>query len=419
MKTSAQIVKVFLVSVLAAIILSSCLKLRPITLYDGEKKEPPAVQPESIEKVVSPVLFVDDTLNIWGIVDDSCKSFNLTQEVKYAGDAALKLNWNRAGCEWIGFGMGWDDYAGKNLEPILNYAAFQMYVRTQNGKAYGLPMVFTLEDYSGVMAFCYTANKYFDKYYLDENWQKVQIPLSAFDDEGEGIDYSNIKQLQIEMQQAGSFYVDEISLVFYEEKEEEPWLTEPQISSPNQLPQVLFDDNFVNKNGWGLVSNQCMTVERSGTNTFEGDYAIHAKWDIRDEACALPLFGLSWAKWTPVDVRPMKDKALLSFYVKSSEPENLSFQVLLEDFNRNTGGVNWRMEWVKGTQNGWHFVNIPLSALLAGELQSEVQTANASDGSGTSSFQARLNPEIVKTLAFKLQGSGEMWIDQMKWIEIN
>ena len=97
--------------------------------------------------------------------------------------------------------MGWDDYVGKNLAPLIEHAAFEMYVRAKKGKAFGLPLVFTLEDYSGVMAFCYTANKYFERTTLDEEWQKVVVPLKDFNDEGEGIDYSNIKQLQIEMQQ--------------------------------------------------------------------------------------------------------------------------------------------------------------------------------------------------------------------------
>lgn len=411
MKTSPSLLG-FLSLVL---LLSACIQFRPIGLYDGEAKAPVPKAPTAVNQVVSPVLFVDDTLNIWGILSDSCKTFQLTEEVKYSGKASLKLDWQREGCEWVGFGMGWDDYAGKDLEPLIPYAAFQMYVRTQKGRAFGLPLVFTLEDYSGVMAFCYTANKYFERTAIDQEWQKVLVPLKAFNDEGEGIDYTNIKQLQIEMQQSGSVYIDDIRLVMYEEPKTEPWLVEPSYPSPTALPQDLFTDAFINNHGWGIVSNECQTVELSD-EAFAGTRSIHAVWDQSGPACSLPYFGVNWSHWEPVNMYKMNQNALLTFYLKAADPQALNFQVYLEDFNRNTGGVAWRTEWVTKKEGDWYAVQIPLTSLIVSELESEIRASNASDGSATSSFAGKLNARMIKSLSFKLEGKGEMWIDQIRWV---
>ncbi|MEL7343165.1 MAG: hypothetical protein AAGM67_21960, partial [Bacteroidota bacterium] len=84
-----------LLAILSLVIISGCIQLRPISLYEGAETPPPKQKPESVSKIVSPILFEDDTLNVWGIVSDSCKSFALVNDIKYKGDAGLKLKWNR------------------------------------------------------------------------------------------------------------------------------------------------------------------------------------------------------------------------------------------------------------------------------------------------------------------------------------
>ena len=372
---------------------SSCIQFRKATLYDGVQAEAPRVKPQSIEQVVSPLLFEDDTLNVWGIVTDSCKTFSLTQKASYKGEAGLALRWSRAGCEWVGFGMGWDDYSGKNIEPLIGYAAFEMYVRTPEGKSFGLPMVFTLEDYSNVMAFCYTANKYFERVAIDEEWQRVVVPLADFNDEGEGIDYTNIKQLQIEMQQSGDVYVDEIKLVFYEEQPQEPWMVEEVLPDPTTLPQTLFDDGFVNNNGWGLYSDNCQTIQLSETETYSGDQSLHVKWDA-DESCHTVAFGVNWYKWRHIDITNMKDKAALEFFMKANNPDQLDFRMTLKEFD-GPGfiDVKWDTKYASSDKNGWYKVRIPMS-----------------------DFQGTVKETDIQHLMFNLTGKGEMFIDQMSWV---
>jgi len=371
---------------------SGCIQFRTLSLYDGQAVDPPAPKPESIEQYVASTLFSDDTLNIWGIVEDSCKNFALTDEA-YKGKKALKLKWNREGCKWVGFGLGWDDYSGKNLDPLISHAAFEMYVRTVEGRTFGLPMVFTLEDYSGGMSFAYTGNRYFETYYIDEKWQKVQVPLSAFDDEGEGIDYTNIKQLQIEMQQSGDVMVDEIRLVMYEPPVETPWVETPEAPDATALPKPLFDDAAVGNHGWGFMEDGCQSVVVTDEEVYEGEKAIMAKWSTSEtKPCSLMVFGINWSDWNPVDVTKMKEQAELHFYIKAADPTALDFRIELEDFNRASSGVDWSTSYAKQAKDGWWAVNIPMAKLVE-----------------------NIDMKQVKSLQFRMQGEGEMYLDELRW----
>ena len=383
----------WMTGMLGIIMLTGCIEFRQIALYDTEEKTPPMSRPRAIEQVVSPILFLDDTLDIWGIVEDSCKNFALTDEVKHLGEKALKLTWSRYGCEWVGFGMGWDGYAGKDLTPLIDYAAFEMYVRTQEGKMYGLPFVFTLEDYSGIMSFSYTGNKYFERATLDEEWQKVVVPLSSFNDEGKGIDYTNIKQLQIEMQQSGAVYVDDIRLVFYEEKPQKKWLEEEKLPDPTLLPQPLFDEGFVNGNGWGMIQDGCQNFQINNREAFSGNQSLDLSWNA-SENCELVSFGMNWHKWNPIDITSMQEKAVLQFYLKTANPSTLDFKMILEGFD-GSGAIEvaWNPKYGTKAKENWLKVEVPMS-----------------------DFTGMVDKTRIKHLKFQFSGKGEATIDQISWI---
>ena len=383
----------WLLLMMTLLILSGCIEFRQIALYDGEVKEEIPARPKSIDQVVSPILFEDDTLDIWGIMEDSCKNFSLTSDVTYAGNAALKLSWEREGCIWVGFGMGWDGYAGKDLTPLIDHAAFEMHVRTHEGKMYGLPLVFTLEDYSKVMSFCYTGNKYFERPSIDEEWQKVLVPLSAFDDEGEGIDYSNIKQLQIEMQQSGAVYIDEIKLVFYKEEPQEPWLVEETLPDPTILPQLLFDEGFVNGNGWGISNDDCQNISISEQESYAGDQALSLDWNA-SEGCELVSFGVNWYKWKHIDISNMKNEAVLNYFIKPADMANIDFKMILQGFD-GSGAiiVDWDEKYASKSENGWYSVSVPMS-----------------------DFEGNVDETRIQHLKFEFAGKGKMLLDKMSWV---
>ena len=247
-------------------LLSGCVQFQPQQLYAGYEAAPAPERPRTIELAVEPVIYSDandDT--VWFQDDARCTQGGLTEDVVFDGRRAVAVTWDRGaeGCEWAGLGFGWDGWAGKDLSELIPYAAIEMQVRAREGRMFGLPIVLTFEDYSGGMGFAYTDNKYFERSFIDDAWQTVTVPLSAFDLAAPGaqaLDATNVKQLMFELQQSGSVYIDAVNLVWYEPEPQEPWIVLPERADPTALPITLFDDGFINDDGWGLVTDACQSI---------------------------------------------------------------------------------------------------------------------------------------------------------------
>jgi len=391
-----------IIAVFAASAFSCGVQFKEASLYDGvEKVEQPA-KPKDIALIVEPTIYFDRITDVWGLEKDECQEASVSKEVAYSGEKSLQIKWDRnaEGCKWAGIGIGWDGWAGKDLSEIVDYVAIQMYVRTQEGKSFGLPLVLTFEDYSGGMGFSYTGNKYFERTTIDEEWQKVVVPLSSFEIEKENLDFTNIKQLQIELQQSGSIYLDDISLVFYEPEPQELWMEEEVLPNPTAFPIQIFDDAFINNNSWGLISDQCQTIELTGNESSSGQKSIYAKWDSNIEGCKLTAFGVSWNKWHPVDLTSVRQNAAIQFDIKiiSGNPDEFKFKVGFEDYDRAKSFAKMDAQFTEKGQfpDDWNKITIPLSA-----VSNEV------------------NYTKIKQLYFDLEGSGEIYIDNIQIIPLN
>ncbi len=387
--------------ILLMMVLESCIEFKKIGLYDQPMAAEVIVPPAKVSLAVEPIVFKDDTFSVWGIEKDSCKDVRLVHDVTYQGSAALELEWNRSGCIWTGIGMGWDGWAGKDLSEIQQVAAFKMHVRSYKGKMFGLPMVLTLEDYSSVQSYAYAANKYFERAVIDENWQSITVPLSAFDFEKDGIDPTNIKQVMLEFQGSGHIYLDEISVVDYVAPPEEIWTEEPVYPDPCALPQLLYDDAFIHNHGWGIYSNACQQIEYVKEAPQSGSKAISVKWNYEDNSpCDIRALGVSWAHWELVDVRPIMDKAVISFYVKVAQAtadKSLPVEVELEAYD-GRGGLKAVLstEWIQGDRftGEWQEVRIPFSKL-----------------------KGKADLKSIKNLRFNLSGKGHFYLDNVRLVE--
>lgn len=380
-------------------VFSGCVKFKKVALYDGIE---PTIQepiPTNISLIVEPRIYDEDATDVWGLEKDVCQEGSIS-DVAYSGKESIKISWNRdaKGCDFAGIGIGWDNWAGKDLSQIMDKVAIQMYVRTQEGRAFGLPMVLTLIDYSDGMGFSYTTNKYFERSAIDEKWQKVVVPLSSFETEKENLDPSNIKQLQIELQQSGSVYLDDISLVFYEEQPQTPWMVEEKLPDAIATPRQIFDDEFVNNNVWGLISDGCQSFKLSSQESSEGSKSLHLKWDGAND-CKLTSFGASWNKWNPVDLTPIYETAAFQFDLKmaSGSSSSIPLYIGFEDYERAKTFVKLKPEFVKGGQysTDWKKVTVPISAIPEG-----------------------VDLKRVKQLYFNVENSGEVFIDNLKLVGI-
>ena len=383
-----------------SLLLSACVQFKTASLYSGVEPKPVAEKPATINSVVEPVIFDDDASNMWGMEKTVCKNAFLTSKYVYSGTKAIAATWDRnaKGCDFAGFGIGWDDYVGKDLTPIMKYAAIQFYVRTQHGVMYGLPIVLTLEDYSGGMGFAYTYNKYFQKAILDTTWQKVVVPLSDFDIKKEHLDPSNIKQLQFELQQSGDIYLDDVKLVFYTPEPQKPWLGEQKIPNPLATPITIFDEGFIHNNGWGLMKNSCEDFRLDSTQASSGRLSIHATWNNTESCKPLPI-GASWDEWNPMDLSGALNTTAFQFDIKvvSGGGNEVPVKIGMNDFSRASTYVQLTSQYVKGGvyDNQWHTVTIPLSA-----------------------FKNTMNFKDTKQVLFSFEKSGDIYLDNLKFISI-
>ena len=379
---------------------AACAELKKVSLDDREETSAASLKSESIALVVEPVIFSDDVTDMWGLEKTVCKEASLNKDVTYKGKAAVKVSWDRGppGCDWAGIGIGWDSYAGKDLSGIIDFAAVEMYVRSVKGKMFSLPIVLTLEDYSGGMAFCYTGNKFFERPFIDEEWQKVVVPLNSFDMEIKNLNPTSIKQLILELQQSGSIYLDEIKLVPYEPQPIEPWLKEEPLGDPLAMPIQLFDDAFINNNGWGLITDDCQNFKISTTEPFEGENAIHAKWNDPSGTCRHVTIGVSWHKWNPVDISSIVSNVAVRFDLKTASGtfDQLPVMLAFEDYERaNSNAASLVSSYVKSGKftSQWQEVTVPFSA-----------------------FNTGIDQTNVKQLLFKFAKSGEVYIDNIRLV---
>lgn len=383
---------------LIAVGMSSCVEFKQLSLYDGEEVEPPAPKPEKISALVEPIIFMDDASDMWGLEEDACQKAELTKETVHSGEQAVKVTWNRdaEGCDFAGIGIGWDGWAGKDLSGVMDHAAIQFYVRTQEGKSFGLPIVLTLEDYSGGMGFAYTANKYFEKSKIDTVWQKIEVPLSSFDLDTENLDVTNVKQLQLELQQNGSFILDDFQLVFYTPVEVEPWMVEETLPDPIATPIQIFDDVFINDNYWGLISDDCQKVSITTAEHFAQNKSIYAKWSDA-ENCKLTAFGVSWNKWRPVDLSNDLNDLHFQLQIKnaSTPSDALNLSIGMEDYDRRKTLVKITNDFIEGDifDRNWITVTVPLSSL-------------------PEDFDFSRSKQMI----FSMEGNGEVYIDDIRLI---
>lgn len=114
--------------VLSATIFSCSIK--PVSVYEtGSGGD--SIQ--HIKNVYAINIFTDYvTSELWKTEDTSCIIVKNIFDSTMIGEGGLYIKWNKTsgGCNWVGIGIGWDGWNGKNLQEIYNEAAIQFMVRS-------------------------------------------------------------------------------------------------------------------------------------------------------------------------------------------------------------------------------------------------------------------------------------------------
>lgn len=203
---------------------ASCVQVKQVTLFEQAPES--RILPNVHGFYAVNILREQLGSEVWFTPNASCLQVRQETEQVYAGNGAFYLKWDKpeGGCEWIGMGVGWDAWTGKNLEPILHKAAIQIKAKAMKGRIQSLPLAVSLEDYAGNGAWLGVLPELIE-HKEKEEWATITLPLERFSWNEFGADPGNIKQMIIQFEAAGELWVDEIEIVAYEGLRNQPYTT--------------------------------------------------------------------------------------------------------------------------------------------------------------------------------------------------
>ncbi|NNC83571.1 MAG: hypothetical protein HKN79_08335 [Flavobacteriales bacterium] len=161
-------------------------------------------------------IFEDHITNeLWFSEEPKCLQVKSQTEHVFSGEGALHIQWDKGAgdCEWLGVGIGWNNWSGKNLGSIYDISALQFWVRTEGRPMKSIPGAIGLEDHGGAQAWVGFSRKMIQADQIDENWTQVTIPILAFNWKEQEADVSNLKQVIIQFEASGDMYLDQMQIV--------------------------------------------------------------------------------------------------------------------------------------------------------------------------------------------------------------
>jgi hypothetical protein len=296
-----------LVFIAFTLLLATCdsIKFQEQVLYD--KYEFPASREDDEQ-----VFFSEGTGTMWNSLFN-CGNFEISNQVAYSGKSSIKLDWNKAKCEWIGFGNSFNNWQPTDLSESRFRKALSFYVRTQEKTARAIPIVANLEDFSGGGSYYYIdAGKYLYGLEMDTTWKQIIVPLWHFPiDEENEVDISSIKQMKFQLEGGGSFFLDEITIIDYSQEKYDKMRADVELMRPKgNANQIVYREGSFEEDVWGSENNECQTlVEEISKNETK---QIH--WIYNSKECSWAKWGINWNGWYAMNLRGIDENS--SFYTR-------------------------------------------------------------------------------------------------------
>jgi len=117
------------------------VQFKPMALYDVYEEPPEFAK-------VEPIIYSDAAGTMWNSLEN-CGQFEITKETAYSGNSSIKISWNKADCEWIGFGNSFSNWRATDMSQDRFNKALSFYARTQEGVNSAIPIVAAMEDFGG------------------------------------------------------------------------------------------------------------------------------------------------------------------------------------------------------------------------------------------------------------------------------
>jgi hypothetical protein len=255
-------------------------------------------------------------------------------------------------CEWIGMGIGWDGWQGKDLSGILNNAAIEFMARVDGDAIYNIPIVFILEDYSANQ--CYATAGYLgiEGGEITNKWSKVIVPLSTFSYQTDNIDLTNIKQLLLQCYDKVDIFIDDIKIIEYKHNYKK--ISSSLAIKDTILPIDIFSEKL--NSAFGINNNYCQNIKLTSDSDYtKGNYI---DINIDNDKCSWNKLGISWNDWLYSDLSISIYGVYLEFDIKIERFS--SPKVLIEDYNGKKMDVDL-LRYIKAEKsNNWQKIRIPL-----------------------------------------------------------
>ena len=405
---------------LIILLMTSCANLKELDLYQAEVKSN-----EGINGFTSIDIFsTGGTDEVWGNADQECNplTFSLldasfdypyTKDIKNSNKAnklddgydygyvlpSIKVDDEKkklknslhiktdypASCNWIGMGIGWDAWKGKDLTRIIEGAAIEFMARVDKGPIFNIPIVFILEDYSANQ--CYATASYLgiEGGEITNSWTKVTIPLPTFSYSTNNIDLSNVKQLLLQCYDKVDIYIDEIKIV--EHKHNYKKFSNDLTIYDTIYPVNIFSDK--NVTSWGLDNIYCENFKiLNKKNDLRGDYI-----DVNiSDNCNWRDFAISWNNWLYTDLSSSIYAVDLEFDLKIN---NLSKAIIsFEDYSGKKMSVSL-LDYIEISDfKEWNVFKVPLKKF---PIRS-----------------SKINLKEIKNIIFSFSDDADLKIDNIK-----
>ena len=254
-------------------------------------------------------------------------------------------------CEWIGMGIGWDGWQGKDLSGIVNNAAIEFMARVDGDAIYNIPIVFILEDYSANQ--CYATAGYLgiDEGKITNKWTKVIVPLSTFSYQTNNIDLTNIKQLLLQCYDKVDIYIDDIKII--QHKHNYKKISSSLSIKDTTLPIDIFSEKLNSSFG---INDYCQNIKINSDLDYSNGYYIDV--DIDNEKCNWNKLGISWNEWLYSDLSKSIYGVYLEFDIKIdkfSRPK-----IFIEDYSGMKMDVDLLKYLTSEKTNNWQKLRIPM-----------------------------------------------------------
>jgi len=255
-------------------------------------------------------------------------------------------------CEWIGMGIGWDGWQGKDLSGIVKNAAIEFMARVDGDAIYNIPIVFILEDYSTNQCYATAGFLGIEGGEITNKWSKVIVPLSTFSYQTNNIDLTNIKQLLLQCYDKVDIYIDDIKII--EHKHNYKKISSSLIIKDTILPIDVFSEKLNSSFG---VNNYCQNIKISSDLDYSNGYYIDV--DIDDKKCNWKKLGISWNEWLYTDLSKSIYGVYLEFDIKIDKFS--SPKVFIEDYNGKKMHIDLskKLSAIKSINN-WQKIRIPM-----------------------------------------------------------